>query len=244
MWINQWINRSVLTAFLGTALITSAVAVRADDEAFENVVEIPAPVKAVFIPKGFDNNDNAQVVISGAYPNSCYKVGQTRVSVDPDMKLVHIEVTAYYSPQTYCLMYYIPFMEVVSVGVLRKGDYQVIVNELVGLHLPVAEARTDGQDDYTYANVISITHQRGPTFELQGVLPNSCAELTEVRVMKEEGNVLAVLPIVEFQRDCEPAEGVRLDFLKRFDVPKGLKGLKLIHVRSLNGGSVNQVVEF
>jgi hypothetical protein len=236
--------KTVLGISLSMMMVSTELRAGDGDDAFDTVIEIAAPLKGVFIPKGFDSNDNVEVVVAGAYPNSCYKVGPTRVAVDTELKVVHIEVNAYYSPNTYCLMLYIPFTQVIPVGVLRKGDYQVIVNGQVNEYLPVAKAKKDQMDDFLYATVVGVNRKSKTTFELQGVMPSSCARLDEIRVIEEPGNVLAVLPILKMEAACEPSNEKGAEFLATFQVPAGLKGLKLIHIRSLNGASINQVVEF
>jgi hypothetical protein len=209
------------------------------------VIEVSAPVKAVFIPKGFDSNDDAQVIVAGAYPNSCYKVGPTTVSVDKETQTVNVAVNAYYTADSYCLMLYIPFTQAINVGVLPAGKYQVVVNKTPRELMPVSLATRDQLDDYLYATVSALSRVSRETFQLQGYLPNSCAAISEIRVIEEPGNVLTVLPIVKFAEGCSPSDSTSdLAFSESFEVPAGLKGQKLIHVRSLNGSSINQVMDF
>jgi len=234
-------NTSLLV--LGTFLAFGASAMR--DDGIPSVVEVPAPIKGVFVPKGFDSNDNAQVVVTGAYPNSCYKVGPTNLRVDKKNNVVEIDVNAYYAAGSYCLMLYIPFTQTVNVGVLPPGDYKLVVNSKVGEVLPVALATSENPDDFVYATVESLARRSREVFQLQGFLPNSCADISEIRVLEEQGNVLTVLPIVSFAEGCKPSGDDRdLGFSEDFSVPAHLKGQKLIHVRSLNGASVNNVFDF
>ncbi|MCB0418058.1 MAG: hypothetical protein KDD39_10425 [Bdellovibrionales bacterium] len=50
-----------------------AVNVQADD-ADKPVLQAVSAAKA-FIPVGFDDNDQSQLVIAGRFPNTCYQVG-------------------------------------------------------------------------------------------------------------------------------------------------------------------------
>lgn len=227
---------------LGAALFSSGILVAAENE-IPKVIEVPAPVKAVFTPKGFDDNDNAELVVSGAYPNSCYKVGPTRVSVNKETKKIEVEVISYFSMSSYCLMVYSPFTQVVSLGILNQGDYSVSVNEKSSDMMPVSHAKKDQADDFLYATITNLSRKSDYVFQLQGVLPNSCSFLDEVRVIEEVGDVLAVLPIVKMESNCEPNSNNKdLEFTVDFRIDSSIQGQKLIHVRSLNGASVNQVI--
>ncbi len=44
---------------------------------------VDVPIRKAYLPKGFDNNDNVQLIVEGEFRNSCYKVGATRVEVEP-----------------------------------------------------------------------------------------------------------------------------------------------------------------
>src|SRR5690606_11991964 len=151
-------------------------------------------------------NDTVQVVVSGALPNSCYKSGPVTHDVDVERKGISIDVTAYHTEADACLMYYVPFTDVVTVGLLRKGESKVVVNGEESADMPVAQARTDDKDNFTYANIMSLSQEAPRGFVLQGFLPNSCSSIAEIRVLKEdaESGVIAVLPIVGFSEGCEP----------------------------------------
>jgi hypothetical protein len=210
-----------------------------------NVVEVPAQVRKVFVPKGFDSNDNALVVVEGAYPNSCYKMGPTRVQVDNERHEVSVEVSAYYTTRSYCLMLYIPFTQTVNIGVLPAADYKLTINSKESEILPVMTAANSQTDDYLYATISSLSRRAPRSFLIQGVLPSSCAALSEIRVIKEAGNVVTVLPIVKIAGGCQPDnEPQDLAFETEFEVPADVQGENLLQVRSLNGASINQVVTF
>jgi len=230
--------------FVGAMAFFVGVNAQAAEDFIPDVIEIAAPVKAIFAPKGFDSNDNSEIVIAGAYPNSCYKVGPTQVTINNETKTVEVEARAYFTNSSYCLMVYIPYTQVISLGILKKGDYSIEVNHKLNATLPVSLAGSDRLDDHMYATITSLSRKTVNTFQLQGYLPSTCAYLEEVRVIHEEGNVLAVLPIIKMTKDCEAADGVNeLDFSVDFTIDPTIHGQKLIHVRSLNGASVNQVVE-
>lgn len=238
----------VVALTVSLTVASTAVVVASDWGDTGSVQEVPAPLNGIFVPKGFDNNDNAQVVITGAYPNSCYQVGRVDAIVDHEAKVVDVEVTAYYKADRMCLMLYTPFTEVVSLGVLTQGDYSLQVNNTMDTQkMPVALASSDSSDDFVYANVFGLMRRGDRGFELQGRLPKACAVLKEIKMIEEEGKIMVVLPIIEFPEGCNPHESDAADlgksFNKKFVLPADIKGRYLIHVRSLNGGSINQVVE-
>ncbi|MEO5667438.1 MAG: hypothetical protein ABIR96_05215 [Bdellovibrionota bacterium] len=230
------------------ALTTLSSLVLAREPSFDPVpltVEVGVPVTATYIPKGFDSNDNAQIVVSGAYPNSCYKMGPTHVNDDKETHRVSIDVNAYYTSSSYCLMLYIPFTQTIDLGVLPAANYELEINKLNTQTLPVSVATRDQSDDYLYATIINVVRLSRDTFELRGILPSSCSQIAEVRVIEEVGNVLTVLPIVRFVPGCEPKEDpTQLEFAVNFKTRSDLSGSKLIYVRSLNGASVSQVANF
>jgi hypothetical protein len=110
-------------------------------------------------------------------------------------------VTELYVPQGILddawLRYYVPFTETVSLGLLERGDYDVMVNEEISQTLSV------------------------------GLSPDATA-------------LAPLYPKVETLLRQGPPK--RFD--ARFDVPASLKGRRLLHVRTQNGSSLNQVVDF
>lgn len=238
--------------FSSVSVMASAVALVAGMSTaqaldFDDVVEVSAPIKGVFVPQGFDSNDNAQVVVEVALPNSCYKMGMVKTLINKETKSVNVSVTSFYRHSDACLQIYTTYPEVVSLGLLDVGNYAVNVNAATDYQLPVALATNDSADDFVYANVLGLVRKSTFDFQIQGRLPRECAQLKEIRVLREEGGVMVVLPIVEFPEGCDLSaneDELGKEFLATFTLPSDLKGDHLIHVRSFNGGSLNQVVSF
>lgn len=222
-------------------------------------VEIPAPISHVFVPVGFDDNDTVEVVIHGHFANTCFKTGTAFGIVDDEAKTVRIAAKALSYPSAECLEMRIPFVQVVKLGQIPAGSYTVQVqgSSLPQAALEVATATTANADDFLYAPVEDVLLE--PVFEdpessrfritLSGVFPSSaigCMALKDVTLLPFE-DVLIVLPKAQFITEgpecipAAPARQRRFSWTKEIDLE--LKDDLLIHVRVLNGQSLNKVIE-
>jgi len=251
-----------LTAALGVALGLTIASARADITSPEKIRIAP---DKVFAPTGFDDNDNAQIVLSGAYPNSCYKVGQVSAAVDEVTRKIRVRNEAYHYDSSWCLMVMVPWSQTVNLGMVSPGDYEVefeqedgvaVANEKLG----VSKATSSAGDEFLYAIVDEVsvetaekpaegitTHATVRTdakaITIAGHLPSSCAKLKEVKVIHKNKDVFELLPIVEVPENlmCQP---MLRPFKTRVDLGAATKGEALVHVRSLNGQAINRVVRF
>lgn len=207
--------------------------------------EVSAPVENVFVPQGFDSNDNAEIVVSGTFPSSCYKMGKTHERFDDVEKKIYIDVTAYHVKSDFCLTVNIPFMDVIQLGTLSPSAYPIVVNKALTSEIPIGVAKSDGSsDNYNYASVHGLIRKGARKFEIQGVSPNQCYEISDLKVKAESKNVVLVLPIMTKVEGCDETRNPKaVNWIKGFEIPSDIKGKSLIHVRSLNGGSFNQVIE-
>ncbi len=204
-----------------------------------------APIQRTFVPQGFDDNDNAQVIVTGAYPNSCYHVGHTQYWIDRQAKKIDIEVTTYKTNNEFCLQVYVPFQQEISVGVLDKGDYTVTVNQDNRNARPmvVRDSPTVTPDSHIYAPVSQIIRTGPREFMLRGTFHSSCLNMESVKLNYEAGEVIAVLPMATYDSNCFET-GQAHAWESRFRVRNELAGDFLMHVRSLNGDSLNTVQSF
>lgn len=231
-------------SFSALALSTAANAA----DAFRSLAqEILAPVEKVFVPQNFDSNDNAEIVISGSFPDSCHKMGKVTHKHLDDKKTIVVEVTAYRIQSDFCLTINIPYIQVLPLGTLDAAKYSIVVNKTVKSQIPIAQGKLDGngdRDDFTYGSVYGLI-QKGPRqFQMQGVSPNRCYKIVEVKVNPETSDVVVVQPIMKKDESCDEASDTRaVTWIEDFDVPEEISGKTLIHVRTLHGGSINQVVD-
>ncbi|MEZ4871448.1 MAG: hypothetical protein R2827_04210 [Bdellovibrionales bacterium] len=81
--------------------------------------------KHVYIPSGFDSNDNAQLVFEGEFTNSCYRAGVTNYYVNENTKTITVENKVQFYSEQMCLMVTLPYKKEISMGVLKAGNYDV-----------------------------------------------------------------------------------------------------------------------
>jgi hypothetical protein len=75
----------------------------------------------VFVPGGFDSNSDAYVVVSGIFPNGCYK---WKGSTKKDVGTFEHEITSVASvSQGMCIQVLIPFTKDVRLGRLSTGSH-------------------------------------------------------------------------------------------------------------------------
>ena len=215
---------------------------------------VVSPVNKGFVPLGFDDNDNTEIIVHGEFPNTCYKTGPVSAIVDEATKTIVVDARSYrYSGA--CAEMLVPFIQVAKVGVVTKGDYKIEVYdhpEMQVLPLSVKEATTSNPDDFLYAPVETVsldsTDEGAPALKVEGTFPllfTGCMILDEVRVSRTPGEVLIVLPIAHIsntQSDCVGLEPGRR-FSKTVALPSVARGEYLVHVRVLAGNSVNRLIQ-
>ncbi len=202
----------------------------------------------VFTPLGFDDNDNAQVVLDGSLSDTCYKLGPTQFRVEHASHKIFVRQQAFYYPGGWCADVRIPYVQTVNLGILQPGRYEVLLEQngkttKPVATLPVAVARTKSPDDFLYAP-ITETHfdSARVNLVLGGFFTNSCMVFNHVKTHVLDNQVIEILPIVDLERALNCAQ-----VANEFSVSVSLKniphGRYLLHIRSLNGQAINRVVE-
>lgn len=215
----------------------------ADNPALPSEVDILAD--DVFAPKGFDNNDAAEIVVSGMLQNLCYKAPKATATIEGNV--IKVRVTALHiRGSEYCAQMWVPFTEVVSLGVIPAGNYSVKVvsqpaAQPLETTLTVVEASTSSIDDFVYASVDWIeTFKSSRRVVLHGFNPSDCFVLDTIQLVSNGKDAYSVLPIMKQVYDFCPRKMV--PFAYEFNVPHELSARKiLLHTRVLNGKSVNAI---
>ena len=202
----------------------------------------------LFVPNGFDDNDEASVVLDGYLKSGCYKLADAKFTVDSTTNTIHITQYArkYQGP---CVAVLVPFTNEVHLGVLPHGDYSVVTNERSALseRLNVKEALNAGPDDFLYAPVEGVTvHEIRADSDgnyvafLTGRYTTNCMAWDSSKIIGN-GKTIAVQPIIKML-DLPVCEDATIPFRVAVDLPRELvEGRHLLHTRSLNGRSINTV---
>ena len=230
--------KSIFIAFL--SLLSGSVAMASTP------VERLVPVDHVYSPKGFDTNDNTEVVVSGYLPNLCHKSPKVTVKVIGNTIDVKLTSLYYHQSNPFCPEMIVPFVQAVSVGVLDKGDYKVVVNRNTVYQkdskIFISEASSDAIDSYVYASVDYVEKSADTQkVVLKGYNPSDCFELAEIRTVSNDKDTYSVLPIMKQVREHCPMKMIPFEY--EMAVPTQIQSEKvLLHVRSMDGRSVNTLI--
>lgn len=219
-----------------------------------NGVLVPAPIDKVFVPTGFDDNDKIEVVLHGTFVNSCYKMGPATATLNSATKKIVINAEAYFYSGAACQQMTVSFIKTVEIrGAIAAGSYQVEIARRANVKpvtLSVARATRKEADDFLYAAVQSadIEETNGSdTLVLKGQHPllfQGCIKFVEIKTHISPSNVLVVQPITRIENNSAACTG---EVSNRFEYKTQLKSLKrgqyVIHVRALDGNSINQLLE-
>lgn len=214
-------------------------------------VVIDAPVDAIFVPSGFDDNDNVEVVIHGNFPDGCHRVGSATAEVDKVKHRITISANSVIDTDEYCVQSLTPFIQPVSLGKLEEGHYQVVYakNPEVMESLSVDRRKTESPDDYLFATVenayIDVNRETGKqSLKLEGHFPHyliGCMVLREVRVVRDPVDVLVVHPIAELvNTDVCASQPSDRSYEYTVGLQEPFQGEGLLHVRTINGTSLNR----
>jgi hypothetical protein len=242
-------KRFVLTIGLLSSVTLSANPV--------NPVEIASPIHKIYVPMGFDDNDNVEIVLHGEFPSTCYQVGDAKASVDAEKKLITVTATSLRYPGRICLQSITPFIQSVKVGVIEQGAYDVVYKAADGstlkTNLDITKRKTESPDEFLYATVdnayLDVNAASGKqALKLQGHFPMffvGCMVMKEVRVLSNPSDVLVVQPIAEIVEDESVCASQPSD--RSYEYTSGLQepfsGEGLLHVRTLNGNSLNRLID-
>lgn len=221
----------VLTAYCGVALASQVVS---------------APVEHLFIPKGFDNNDNVEIFVSGKFPNPCYSRNKVDVKVIEDQ--IQVTVTALLNNQENknCEDYQVSFLEDVTIGSLQAGEYKLTVNGKLSEKLIVNEARSTGVDDHLYAEVdyVELGFTGGANGEVFLVGRTAdCIVLDRVELISNEKDTLSILPIMKIVSTSCAKQKVQFNIPVKFDPLKFNSSNILLFVKTMDGKSINSLMD-
>lgn len=84
--------------------------------------EVTIAVNDVFVPEIVDRNTDAKVILTGMFPNSCYRWSRSEVT-SPDAMKHEIKAMSLVTVNSMCLMVLVPFSKEVNLGRLAIGEH-------------------------------------------------------------------------------------------------------------------------
>ena len=209
----------------------------------------------IFVVEGFDDNDKSEVVLHGDFRNSCNRLAESGAVIDAENKTIEVWSTYYEYPagqeNTMCAMVMIPFIEVVDLGILDQGEYNVTLKGSPEIQetLTIAKRKTESPDDYLYAPVtngwVETSENGRQAVVVQGTFPlwfMGCQIMTDVQV-QTQNEAIVVQPITEIVDDerCDD-ENYKHEFNVKKGISAPLKTEGLLHIRTLNSHAINRFV--
>ncbi|EQC45400.1 hypothetical protein [Bacteriovorax sp. Seq25_V] len=208
-----------------------------------NAMHIEAvPALHVYSPKGYNSNDNVEVVVEGVLPNLCYFNPSSEVKVVG--KDIEIAIQAERRESAVgCAEMVVPFLSSAQIGLLDKGWYRVMINGQQRSDLYVDEFSSDGMEDEILANVENAQVIEGSRIlKLQGQNPSDCFVEERVDVDSNKKDAYSFAAKMKKVSDFCPMKMV--PFEMEVEVPNDIEREKvLLHIRSLNGKAINKLFE-
>jgi hypothetical protein len=213
---------------------------------------ILSPVDHLFVPKGFDNNDNVEVVVTGKFPNPCFIRNKIDVAVKEEK--ISITVTALKRADNnseLCEPMTVPFTEEILIGNLQGGDYEIVVNEgsryVQKDQLNVAVSRSESVDDYLYPIVeyveLGFTGGLSGDAVLYAKTPSDCVVFDHVEYISNNKDTIAILPVMKKTGPVCNERRTRIEIPIRFNARSLPHSDVLLYVRSIEGKSVNAIIQ-
>ncbi len=210
-------------------------------------VEVVVETKNLHVPKGFDSNDNVEIVATGTLPNTCYRRPFGEAKIVDNQISINIKATKVSEKNTACIMALVPYMVSVPLGQLSEGNYEIVanpggINEKTNA-IDIEKPHSASIDNFTYANVTQVKNIDGSGYlAIEGTHPSSCMEIDRIELIANKNNdTYAVLPII---KQIEPiCDTTMKPFVYNVRLPEPPKSDVLMHVRKLDGNALNYLVK-
>ncbi|MGE3608632.1 MAG: hypothetical protein AB7I27_03510 [Bacteriovoracaceae bacterium] len=223
-------KKAILLSFLFSSLAHAAPQI------------IPAPVSHLYVPQGFDNNDAVEVVVTGYFTNTCFSRNTVNVDIKEDKINISVSAIANEDTKRLCAEMIVPFKEVVSIGNLQGGDYDINVNGVLKDSVSIKEASSNATDDHLYADIESVERKSGTDFVLKGWRFSNCIELDKIEVVSNGKDTLSILPVMKQVSNFCPMKMMPIAYPVKLDFSSVKVKEPLIHVRTMDGKSFNKII--
>ncbi len=209
------------------------------------VIDTDIKVQRLYVPQGFDSNDNTEVVVSGYLPSLCYQA--PRASFVREGNTFTVKVTAsLLTKSLLCAQVIVPFHLSVSLGVLPAGSYEIrSANGQQREGLVVTQSLVPEVDQHIYAQVHYIESSPDNNHVvIHAYSPSYCLEYDRTDfIMNQDKTVLAILPIMKRNSDHCPMKMTPFKIELDLTAEQARDNL-LLHVRSMEGRSANAIFHF
>ncbi len=233
-------------SFIIAALSFCSVALASPQEV------IVSPVDHLFVPQGFDNNDNVEVIVTGKFPNPCFIRNKIDVVVKDEK--ISIKMTAVKRKEEsseLCEPMAIPFREEISLGSLQGGNYQIAVNESTRYgqneNLLVEVSSSDSVDDHLYpiAEYVELGFTGGLSGDavIYAKTPSDCVSFDHVEYMTNKKDTISILPVMKKTGSVCNEHQTRIEIPVKFNVKALPHSEVLLYVRSVEGKSINSLIQ-
>jgi len=157
------------------------------------------PISNLYTPQGHSELEQSEVVVTGFLPNNCHKNPNVGITIED--KKISLRVTSLYYGENnpFCAEVITPFEEVVHLGKLDAGFYDVVVNEGDSMQLSGELVIEDAFGEEVYANVESVELEQGDSHQVNGVKlighnPSDCYVLKEIEVIENGDKTITIAP--------------------------------------------------
>lgn len=200
---------------------------------------VDVEARFLFVPRGFDSNDQVGVVIDGFLPNACYTAIQPAVEYNPAQKLYTIKPKANLleGPDVVCATFEVPYTETAILGLVEPGTYTVQTAGLEQKMLVVERSSNIEKDVYASIDHVEVRvdlSRKEILAHLAGHFTNTCMRWQEIRVL-DQGDVVLLSPLVQTDLgiDCRTADIPFKDISVK--LPWRGPGRYLLHTRGFTG---------
>jgi hypothetical protein len=202
----------------------------------------------VFVPKGFDSNDNVEIVASGELPNTCYLRPFGEVKSIENKIIIDLKAYQVVGNDVNCIQAIVPYMISVSLGQLAEGRYEIIVNGGTSSEknsaIFVERPSSSSLNNFTYANVTNVkkTLLNDREILIEGYHPSSCMEIDRVEIITNENqDAYSVLPIIK--QVLPICDQMIKPFSYTIQLPPAHRDQQLVHVRKIDGWAFNYIIK-
>lgn len=216
--------------------------------AVSHTEEVYLHTNSIHVPKGFDSNDNLEVILTGDLPDTCYRRPFGNVKLQNGKINIDVKATVVRDENVVCIKAVVPYLISVPLGQLPEGNYPIIVNEVGNsakeAKIVVEKPHSLSIDNFTYANVTAInTTSEKDTVLLSGFHPSSCMKIDRVELIFNDTNdTVAVLPIIIQLEDKPICDRMVVPFDYEIKIPNLSQQNVLLHVRELHGNARNFLI--